>query len=605
VNRRYSYPQEAREIANLANHALMAGILGILTASCTPGGDEGNQESADLILTGAKIFTSNEQQPWADSAAIRNGQFIFVGDSAGALEFHSDSTQLVDLDGRLVISGLVDAHAHPGYIDVEQYGEISATSEKELLAAVKQYAEDHPDEEWLRLCCWPVSLYVKGNLGPDKRTLDNVVADRPVWFVSELWHSGWLNSKALEVLGVDKDTPDPKPGVATYVRDENGELTGWVKEGAAWQHFSEHFPLDDAGHKKSHTENIEAALQLLSELGVTTLYDAGNFGFEDLVYEFVAGLEKDGKLPVRYEGTYQVFTPERRHLAISEMKRYRKEYGGDRLQFNTVKLFMDGIYQNRSSALLEPYTDDPSYVGDTVLSVEELRDFLLELSAERFDLHVHAEGDLAVRRVLDAVEGAEGIAKDGLHTRVTISHLGLIDPADLPRIKELGVVANYTPWWFTTEQNDPERISLGEDRFGKMFDPKSLFDLGVNVSLSSDEWWGGELLPTYLDPYFGMQVGHTRQYPGEWREKEEEIRPPKDGQLSIEQIIMGYTQNSAYQLRMENEIGSIEKGKIADLVVLSDNLFEIDRDRIWKVKPELVLMEGEVIQGSLPEEIQE
>jgi predicted amidohydrolase YtcJ len=589
----------------LANHALMAGILGILTASCTPGGDEGNQESADLILTGAKIFTSNEQQPWADSAAIRNGQFIFVGDSAGALEFHSDSTQLVDLDGRLVIPGLVDAHAHPGYIDVEQYGEISATSEKELLAAVKQYAEDHPDEEWLRLCCWPVGLYVTGNLGPDKRTLDTVVADRPVWFVSEWWHSGWLNSKALEVLGVDKDTPDPKPGVATYARDENGEPTGWVKEGAAWQHFSEHFPIDEAGHKKSHTKNIEAALQLLSELGVTTLYDAGNFGFEDLVYEFVAGLEKDGKLPVRYEGTYQVFTPERRHLAVSEMKRYRKEYGGDRLQFNTVKLFMDGIYQNRSSALLEPYTDDPSYVGDTVLSVEELRDFLLELSAERFDLHVHAEGDLAVRRVLDAVEGAEGIAKDGLHTRVTISHLGLIDPADLPRIKELGVVANYTPWWFTTEQNDPERISLGEDRFEKMFDPKSLFDLGVNVSLSSDEWWGGESLPTYLNPYFGMQVGHTRQYPSEWREKEEEIRPPKDGQLSIEQIIMGYTQNSAYQLRMENEIGSIEKGKIADLVVLSDNLFEIDRDRIWKVKPELVLMEGEVIQGSLPEEIQE
>jgi predicted amidohydrolase YtcJ len=141
-------------------------------------------------------------------------------------------------------------------------------------------------------------------------------------------------------------------------------------------------------------------------------------------------------------------------------------------------------------------------------------------------------------------------------------------------------------------------------RFGRIFNPKSLFDLGVNVTLSSDEWWGGELLPTYLNPYFGMQVGHSRQYPREWREQEEIVRPPLDGQLSIEQIIMGYTQNGAYQLRMENEIGSIAKGKSADLVVLSDNLFEIDRDRIWKVKPEVVLMEGEVIQGSLPEEIQ-
>jgi hypothetical protein len=283
------------------------------------------------------------------------------------------------------------------------------------------------------------------------------------------------------------------------------------------------------------------------------------------------------------------------------MKRYRREYGGKLLRFNTVKLFMDGIYQNRSSALLEPFTDDPSYVGDTTLSVEELRDFLLELNAERFDLHVHAEGDLAVRRVLDAVEHAREIAGDGFHSRVTISHLGLIDLADLPRIRELGVVANYTPWWFTTERDDPERISLGDDRFERMFDPKTLFDLGVTVTLSSDEWWGGERLPTYLNPYFGMQIGHTRQYPREWREVEEETRPPMDGQLSIEQVIMGYTQNAAYQLRMENDIGSIEKGKVADLVVLRDNLFDIDPDRIWKDKPAAVLMEGKVIQGALPE----
>jgi predicted amidohydrolase YtcJ len=588
----------------LKKYASLAGLLGILMASFTLGGVGGDQESADLILSGAKTFTSNKQQPWAEAVAIKNGNFIYVGDSAGVSKYRSDSTEFINLEGRLMIPGLVDAHAHPGYIDVEQYGEISEKGEKEMLTAVKKYADEHPDDEWLRLCCWPIDLYVKGNQGPDKRILDAIVPDRPVWFVSEWWHSGWLNSKALEVLGVDKDTPDPKPGVATYARDENGEPTGWVKEGAGWQHFLEHFPIDDAAHIRSHQENIVAALQLLSESGVTTLYDAGNFGFEDLVYDFVAGLEKEGRLPIRYEGTYQVFTPERRHLAVSEMKRYRREYGGVRLQFNTVKLFMDGIYQNRSSALLERYTDDPSYVGDTVLSVEELRDFLLELSAERLDIHIHAEGDLAVRRVLDAVESAQGIAKDGFYTRVTISHLGLIDPADLPRIKELGVVCNFTPWWFTTEQNDPERVSLGEDRFGRMFSPKSLFDLGIDVTLSSDEWWGGELLPTYLDPFFGMQVGHTRKYPSEWREEEELIRPPENGQLSIEQLIMGYTQNGAYQMRMENEIGSIEKGKHADLVVLDENLFDIDSDKIWKVKPAAVLMEGEVIQGALPGGIQ-
>jgi len=592
-------------VVNPVRLVLVAGAFGILAASCTPGGNAGSRESADLILIGARIFTSNDRQPWADSVAVKDGEIIFVGDSEGAWEFQSDGTRVVELNGRLVILGIVDALAHPGYIDVEQYGEISATTEGDLLAAVRQYAEDHPGEGWLRLCCWPVGLYVHGDRGPDKRVLDTVVADRPVWFVSEWWHSGWLNSKALEVLGVDKDTPDPRTGVAAYVRDEHGEPTGWVKEGAAWQHYARHFPIDDADHRRSHLQNVIAALQHLSELGVTTLYDAGNFGFEDVVYGFVAELEKQGKLPVRYEGTYQVFTPERRHSAVSEMKRYRAEYGGDRLQFNTVKLFMDGIYQNRSAALLEPYADDPSYVGDTVLSVEELRDFLLELNRERFDIHIHAEGDLAIRRILDAVEQTQHVAGDGFHTRVTVSHLGLIDPSDLRRFKELGVVANYTPWWFTTEEDDPERKSLGDDRFERMFDPKSLFDLGAVVTLSSDEWWGGERLATYLNPYFGMHIGHARQYPKEWREVEEHIRPPAYGQLSIEQIILGYTQNGAYQLRMEDKIGSIEKGKSADLVVLSDNLFEIDSDRIWKVRPVAVLMEGDVIQGALPEEVRE
>ena len=586
---------------NVKKIASLVGSLGILIASCTSGEGGGGQESADLILSGAQIFTSNNQQPWAEAVAVKSGRFIYVGDSAGVAAYQSGSTRSVNLEGRLVIPGLVDAHAHPGYIDVEQYGDISETNEKDMLAAVKTYAEEHPDDEWLRLCCWPVGLYVEGNRGPDKRVLDAVVPDRPVWFVSEWWHSGWLNSKALETLGVDQNTPDPKTGVATYVRDENGELTGWVKEGAGWQHFAKQFPIGEGAHKISHEENMVTGLQLLSEAGVTTLYDAGNFGFEDRVFGFMAKLEKEGKLPVRYEGTYQIFTPDRVHSAISEMKRYREEYGGDRLRFNTVKLFMDGINQNRSSGLLEPHTDNPAYVGDTMLTVEELRNFLLELSSEQFDIHIHTMGDLAVRRVLDAVEQARESAKDDFYPRVTIAHLGLIDSEDLPRIKELGVIPNYTPWWFTADQDDPLKVWLGDDRYGNMYSPKALFDLGIDVTFSSDEWWGGERLPTYLNPYFGMQVGHTRQAPKEWREENDDaIRAPADAALSIEQLITGYTQNGAYQLRMEDQIGSIETGKLADMVVLNDNLFDMDSDEIWKVKPAAVLMEGEVIQGALP-----
>jgi len=587
---------------NLKKYASLVGLSGILIASCTSGGD---QESADLILTGTKIFTANKLQPWAEAVAIKNGRFIYVGDSAGTSKYLSDNTQSFDLAGRLVIPGLVDSHAHPGYIEVEQYGNIAETSEEAMLAAVKKYADEHPDDEWLRLCCWPVDLYVEGSQGPEKQTLDAVVPDRPVWFVSEWWHSGWLNSKALDVLGVDSDTPDPKPGVATYARDENGEPTGWVKEGAGWQHFAKQFPIAEGAHRTLHEQSMLEALQQMSEAGITTLYDAGNFGYEDRVYGFMAGLEKEGKLPVRYEATYQIFTPERAKLAISEMKRYTKEYGGDRLQFNTVKLFMDGIHPNHSAGLLKPYVGDTRYVANTMLTVAELRDLLLDINDEQFDLHVHTRGDLAVKRVLDAVEAAKKIAGDDYYPRVTIAHLGIIDFVDLSRIKALGIICNYTPWWFAARQTDPLEASLGEERYGNMYKAKSLFDSGINVTFSSDEWWGAERLPTYLNPYFGIQVGHTRQYPKEWREEgDDAVRSPSDEQLSIEQLIEGYTQNGAYQLRMEDEIGSIETGKLADLVVLDDNLFAIDPDNIWKVKPAAVLMEGEVIQGALPEGIQ-
>jgi len=582
------------------NYLWLAALLIVLTTSCQPTSNSNNQETADLVITNAKIFTSSKQQPWAEALAIKDGKFVYVGDANGIASFKS--TNSINLNGKLVIPGMIDAHAHPGYVGVEEFGEVKGDTIENLLAAVKEYAEEHPDDKWLRLCCWPTDMFVHGNKGPDKEVLDLVVPDRPVWFENETSHDFWLNSKALEVIGVDKNTPDPRPGLATYVKDDEGELTGWIKEGAGWQHLIDQFGFTEGAHKQSHEENMIEALQILSEDGITAIYDAGNFGFEDQVYSFLAKLDKEGRLPVRYEGTYQIYTPDRIHEAIPEMKRYRKEYAGERLKFNTVKLFMDGINEDRSGGMLKPYMDDASYVATTMLSAEELRDFLMELNAEQMDLHVHTIGDLAVRTVLDAVEVAQAIAKDDFYPRVTIAHLELIDPSDLPRIKELGVICNFTPWWLGVNHDDVVEVSLGEERYANTYKPKSLFDMGATVTFSSDTWSAGDLLSTYLSPYLGMQVGHTRQYPKEWWETEDDgIRSPCNERLSLEQLIEGYTRNGAYQLRMEDAIGSIEEGKLADLVVLEKNLFEVNRYEIWKVKPSTVMMEGKIIHGSFPE----
>ena len=257
----------------------------------------------------------------------------------------------------------------------------------------------------------------------------------------------------------------------------------------------------------------------------------------------------------------------------------------------------------RSVALLQPPADDPDYVGDTLLSVAELRDLLIELDQEQLDLHVHAMGDLAVRRVLDAVEEAKRATHGNFYPRVTLAHLEVIDAADLPRIEELGIIGDFTPWWFTARRDDPLKVALGSERYERMYLARTLVNLGAKVTFSSDEWWGGERLRTYLSPYLGMQIGHNRQSPRELREDDEVgIRLPVEERLDIGQLIEGYTRNGAYQLRMEDQIGSIEVGKLADLVVLDHDLFEIDREQIWKVKPVAVMMEGRIVQGALPAE---
>jgi len=552
-------------------------------------------DSADLVLSNARIYTVNAKDPWAESVAIKGDRIVYVGDAEGGEAFVGDATKRADLGGRFVMPGIIDGHTHPGMMNMESYGpSLPQSSHEDLLAAVKAYSDTVPGDGWIKLCCWSNFDYLKRDKnGPHKRDLDALVPDRPVWITSLTWHSYWLNSKGLEILGVDADTPDPSPGVATYVRDKNGELSGWVKEGAGWQFMAEHFPPDI----KNLREGIDRSLSALSTYGVTTVYDGGNWDYEDEVYSYLAELDTLGKLPLRYEGTYVVYLPERRHIAVREMHRLQEAYGGERLKFRTIKLFMDGITPELASGLIEPFASHPNERGGTTLSVEELRDWLLELHKARFDLHVHTIGDLAVRKVLDAVEAAKKIVGESFYPRVTVAHLETIDPADWKRFGELDVTANFTPWWHGRAAGGELSPLLGEARFHRVFPARELIEAGANVTFSSDEW--GE---DSFTPFLGMQVGYNRRFPDEWLGGESR---PDDAELEVaggarlEHMIHGYTLGGAYPFRMEHEIGSIEIGKIADLVVLDKNVLEINRRAIHKIKPLMVILEGEIIQGEL------
>lgn len=562
-----------------------------LVAAC---GQEPATESTDWVLTNGRIYTVDEDRPWAEAVVIRDGVFAYVGDDAGAQAFVGDSAKATDLRGRMVIPGIVDAHTHPGQIDLTRYeATFDADTREEFMAELEAYARENAGEGWLHGCCWPVQEFVDGDEGPDRRELDPIFPDRPVWLKSSGGHSFWLNSQALAALGLDEHSQDPKFPIAMYKRDGSGRLTGWVKEGAAWVRVGEVFEVDTETHEAS----MRAMLQTLSEYGVTALYDAGTKVFSDRVYAFLSRLDEAGELPVRYEGTYRISIPQNAKLAIPEMKRFREAYGGERLKFNTVKLFMDGIHENRSGALLEPYADNPDHVSDTTLSIEELEDFLLELHEEQFDLHVHVVGDLATKRVLDALELARAEVGEDFYPRVSLGHLQVVDPDDWPRFRKLGVSANFTPWWHGFDDPEPIGRGLGEVRDNNTFRARPIADAGGNVTFSSDTW-----RLAYLSPFLGIQDGHTRQYPREWLRPEQDpeaIRPPESEKLPIELLIRGYTLNGAYQLRMEDRIGSIETGKEADLVILEESLFEIDPYAIHKIRPDAVVMAGELMHGDL------
>ena len=334
-------------------------------------------------------------------------------------------------------------------------------------------------------------------------------------------------------------------------------------------------------------------LDFLASRGVTTLYDGGNLLFHDAVYELVAKLEREGRLPVRYEGTYHIMFPDQVPKAVAEMQRLREKYGGQLLRFNTVKIHFDGVGEIRTAAYLDPYEDDPGNRGATVLTTEELTAFILELEEEGLDLHLHVVGDRATRIALDAYEAALSSADGELHLRLTLSHLEVVDDSDRGRFAKMGVVANFTPHWHG-DYFQGAQPGLGEQRWFRRERARSLHDAGAHLTFSSDVTGFGEM--GRADPFLGMQTGHNRQDVGK---EDGPIRPPADERLSLQTLLRGYTLNGAYQLRMDDRIGSIEAGKLADALVLDRNPFEVERGEIHRIRPTAVIRDGEVVSGRL------
>ena len=562
---------------------------------------EASDNSADIVLTNGKIYTVNDNQPWVESIAIKDGKFIFVGKNKDIGQFIGQNTKKHNLNNAMVLPGIIDAHTHPGSIAIRDNYDATKksgypnmpypASKQEILVWLEKYAKDNPELEMIVAGVWQVDIF--GLDGPKKEDLDQVVPDRPVYLLDDTGHSKWVNSAFFRKFGIDKNTPDPSPGVNIFSRKLDGEPAGWIKEAAVMPWFSERDYM--APDQPQLVENLYKVLGHLSKYGVTLLYDGGNSGAEDKVYAAVKKLDDTGRLPLRYEGTYHIRLPDQVPIAISELKRLRSEYSGDRLKFNTIKIHYDGVHEVRTSAIFEPYSDDPKNRGNTIFSGEVLTDFILELHKEKIDLHLHTNSERSAHIALNAVEKARSIIGGRLDTRISTCHLELIHEDDISRFRELDVPANFTLHWNGFGYLTGWKKPIGAERAARRFSIQALIDDGATVSYSSDTTGMTRLYRT--SPFFSMQIGHNRQEVG--AAPSSEILSPISERLALEDIVNGYTQGGAYQLRYEDSLGSIEVGKEADLVVLDQNIFDVSRYDISKTTPTAVLIAGEVIQGKL------
>jgi predicted amidohydrolase YtcJ len=547
--------------------------------------------AAEVVLVNGRIYTADDEGTWAEAVAISNGDFVYVGSDAEAATYVGDDTEFHDLQGQLVVPGLIDAHTHPGLVSILGGDEellIPTTSLEDIQAWLGEYAAE-TDDFLLTASSWPNALFGPGE--PRKDWLDEVVPDRPVVLFDQSGHSQWANSALFDILGITADTPDPAPGLSEFVRDENGEPTGVIREFALADVAGPLFlPEDEDLHRE-----LERFIEFLADHGITALMDAGNLGFHDNVYGHLANLESQDELPLRYEGAYHVYRLDQIDVAIDEVNRLRADYGGELLTFNTIKIHYDGALEVGTGATLESYANQPG-TGATLFPTEEITELLVQMQGERMHLHLHNVGDRAVKNALDAVEAAQAEVGGPLDTQVTLSHIEIIDPADIERFVELGVLANYTPHWQGEYGHEISgtAANLGPEREAGKFPARELEDAGVIVTYSSDvieipESWRA-------NPYFGIQIGHLRQEPGI---DNAPIVGGAAATLTIEQLINGYTRNAAIQLGQDENYGSIEVNKTADLVVLDQNIFTIDPTLISETTPTAIIIAGTVTRGEL------
>jgi predicted amidohydrolase YtcJ len=536
---------------------------------------------ADVILVNARIYTVNPQQAWADAIAVQGDKILAVGERARIETYRGKTTKVIDAQGRLVLPGFTDCHIHfmDGSLGLTRVDLNGAGTVGEIQKRVKAYADSHPQEPWIQGMGWTYPTFKPSGL-PDKKILDDVVADRPIYLVAFDGHSSWANSKALAMAGIDRNTPDPPNG--KIVRDEKGEATGALKEAAG--------DLIDAKiPKPTRSERLDALRKGVHEAnkaGLVRVHSAGqDFEYLDLYNE----LRKKGELTLRFYVAYFLNPPGLTPAINKQIENARRQYNDGWISGGVVKTMLDGVVEAHTAAMLAPYSDDPSQSGKLFWDPDQYEATVATLDSRGLQIFTHAIGDKAVRLALDAYQKAAEVNKTK-DARPRIEHIETISEQDIDRFGKLGVVASMQP---LHSYPDEDTLSIwarniGPERAKRPWVWRSIEQKGGVLAFGSD--WP----VVTLNPWPGVQTAVTRQTSdGE----------PVGGfvpqqRLSLDDTIRAYTLGAAFAGRREKTEGSLETGKLADFIVLDRDLFKIEPSEIAKTQVLLTVVGGKVVYES-------
>ena len=536
---------------------------------------------ADVIVLNARVYTVNPQQPWAEAIAIRGDKIVAVGSAKDLATYRGASTKTIDAGGRLVLPGFTDCHIHfmEGSLGLTHVDLNGSGSVQEIQKRVKEYAAAHPNEPWITGMGWTYPTFGAAAL-PDKKILDDVVPDRPVFLSAFDGHSSWANSKALAMAGITRDTPDPPNG--KIVRDEKGDATGALKEAAGDL-------VEKVVPKPTRDERLTALRKGIHEAnkyGLVRVHSAGgDFQYLDLYDE----LRRNGELTLRFYVAYFLDPPELTPGALEKIEQARATYKDDWISGGVVKTMLDGVVEAHTAAMLAPYSDDPTQTGKLFWDPAKYRQAVTELDQRGLQIFTHAIGDKGIRTALDAYQNAEQTNHTS-DARPRIEHIETVSAEDVPRFGKLGVIASMQPL-HSYPDDDTLKIwsrNAGPDRASRAWVWNSIEKGGGHIAFGSD--WP----VVTLNPWPGVQTAVTRQTAqGE----------PAGGfipqqRLTVEDTIRAYTLGAAFAGRREKTEGSIEAGKLADIIVLSQDLFKVEPSDIGKTEVMLTMVGGKVVYQS-------